>query len=743
MDIVERLKHLVALGDLDAARALGVEAWRRGDLKTLKEASRQPLWRPSEERWKAAPISPRLWQQQALVRIVKHFQNRVGVVQRESAPTGDSVGDKAHQTEGDAIAPAGAEEIRRGLLVQAVMGAGKSHLIGALLRSLWLWPHQTVVVTTSTRQLVGQLHACLCQWLDPQMCGRYFSGAKQVDRPVIVACNPSAPRIAASLKAKDKEIALWIADEAHRTQCTTIKEAARILKPQMLMGFTATPWRGNDEEMLSLFDTLYPACDFARAIQENILSDFQVVPWTGKAGSPIDEACWEMMKEADGPGIISAEHIEDAETFAALLRGRGFLAEAVHSQQSPTRQREVMGRLERGELRAVVHVNLLTEGADFPFLRWLCLRRQGCSDVRFPQEVGRVLRWHPDKTQAVIYDPRGHFESHTLLKDARLYQVVPVVVYLREMATVSMADAETQARALIAKRDYLLLRELREIQPQPEGVAPETSASIDILKELVNDAETLDVIIPVDRMMHVSVRLWLMAHGVRLHVLQYGARRVVVYAVNDEEAVGLDAWVQTTDCIVVGQYRLTVEDDPLKCPQTQSLQNHVRVGSVDAVVCWRRTQAHSRVQSQLEGVRSDDGGALTWRFLVEEEQEQPQPPIETNDDEQRARQLEELSRWLLLQLIDFEKRGVARRYVAEHEWRDQPPSARQLEVLMRAAQDAGVFADAWPAEFRSQLRQAYRVHRRFQRGAVSDLIGILKALIDAKGWPANLVWTQG
>lgn len=84
VDIVERLKHLVALGDLDAAQALGVEAWRRGDLETLKEASKQPLWRPSEERWKAAPISPRLWQQQALVRIVKHFQNRA-VLFREKA----------------------------------------------------------------------------------------------------------------------------------------------------------------------------------------------------------------------------------------------------------------------------------------------------------------------------------------------------------------------------------------------------------------------------------------------------------------------------------------------------------------------------------------------------------------------------------------------------------------------------------------------------------------------------------
>jgi hypothetical protein len=54
---------------------------------------------------------------------------------------------------------------------------------------------------------------------------------------------------------------------------------------------------------------------------------------------------------------------------------------------------------------------MLSEGADYPWLRWLCLRRNVDSRVRFIQEVGRALRSYPGKIEAVLLDPNDLFGS--------------------------------------------------------------------------------------------------------------------------------------------------------------------------------------------------------------------------------------------------------------------------------------------------------------------------------------------
>jgi len=63
-----------------------------------------------------------------------------------------------------------------------------------------------------------------------------------------------------------------------------------------------------------------------------------------------------------------------------------------------------------------VHVDLLTEGFDFPDLRWICLRKRRRSRNSFIQEIGRVLRISPDtgKTCALVLDPSGHLDDPDL-----------------------------------------------------------------------------------------------------------------------------------------------------------------------------------------------------------------------------------------------------------------------------------------------------------------------------------------
>jgi hypothetical protein len=67
-------------------------------------------------------------------------------------------------------------------------------------------------------------------------------------------------------------------------------------------------------------------------------------------------------------------------------------------------------------------VDMLREGVDLPWLRWICLRRPVRSRVRFVQELCRVMSSSPEtgKTECVVYDPHGLIEEFKLNYKAAL-----------------------------------------------------------------------------------------------------------------------------------------------------------------------------------------------------------------------------------------------------------------------------------------------------------------------------------
>ncbi|MFU8803193.1 MAG: DEAD/DEAH box helicase, partial [Bradymonadaceae bacterium] len=304
----------------------------------------------------------------------------------------------------------------------AVTGAGKSILIAEIV-----WVHGgRVVITTPTVKLVDQIAATLKQ--RGIKTGKYYTKGKQSSRDVIVCCNDSLQSLSERIDPPD----LWIADEAHKTECDQIKdvvlgpkdhEGRRIADaawvPGKRIGFTATPYRADREERLSLFDQMAYNYGPAEAMKDGVVVPPRVVHYTGKARE-LDEACVEMIKGASGPGIVDAINISDAEKFAELLRERGLRSKAVHSKLHEATVDKRVKQLKDGELDCLVHVSLLSEGVDFPWLRWLCCRRPISSRVLFAQYIGRGLRTFPNKTHCVVYDPQDLFGTLSLDYEAIL-----------------------------------------------------------------------------------------------------------------------------------------------------------------------------------------------------------------------------------------------------------------------------------------------------------------------------------
>ena len=293
-------------------------------------------------------------------------------------------------------------------VVQAVMGSGKADFAAELVWISVPGPHETIVVSAPFRFLVRQLAETVASRIGGSHVGLYYGDVKQPERSVIVACHDSLGSLASDLRALRRTVGLWISDECHRTENVTVKDAVEILRPAHQIGLTATPYLADKRSKLGLWDRQIYSYDATQAMRDGVIVPWRLVEWTG-ADLDFELACLHMAQDADGPGVVNAETIEDAEYFAKLAHEFGLNCAAVHSENPLDQNMETLEQLRVGDLSFVVHVSMLQEGVNLPWLRWLLLRRQTQSRVRFAQEVGRVLRSHPGKDYATIYDPNSLF----------------------------------------------------------------------------------------------------------------------------------------------------------------------------------------------------------------------------------------------------------------------------------------------------------------------------------------------
>lgn len=313
--------------------------------------------------------------------------------------------------------------LREGIrpIVRAATGSGKAQLISEMC-ALLARPGEVIIVVAPRQSLVEQLsglegeddyRAGSIAWrMGPERVGVFYGRRKLIDgRDVIATCTPSMGALAVELAARGAKVRALIVDEAHRSECAAMIGAVNAMAPRYTIGFTATPWRSDKGESLSLFDREVYTYGIGAAIGDGVLVGWDTIGWDvdGRGDPGADDACAEMIREHGiGPGIVSARTIADAEVYADFLAERGIAALAIHSKMPTAERRSRIARLLAGEVRCLVHVALMSEGTDIPELRWICMRRHSATAIRFVQELGRVLRTSPGKGRALLLDPFDH-----------------------------------------------------------------------------------------------------------------------------------------------------------------------------------------------------------------------------------------------------------------------------------------------------------------------------------------------
>lgn len=379
-------------------------------------------------------------------------------------------------------------------VVAATMGSGKSVLIGALANAM-LDPNHAVVITAPIERLVRQLSATVGQICGEEHVGQFYGKRKEPHKRVVVACNPSLAGLTEALAARGRRCGLLVVDECHRSECASVRDVVPDLRPEALVGFTATPYRSCKTEALSLYTDLVYRYTWADGRKDGVLVP-RVDLWDDKADEHADlnaqclhlirtKRCLTCGKTAleHGPGIVSARDIADAEAFASWLRAHGLAAGAIHSKMSADDQDDAIRRLRTGALQILVHVSMLSEGVDFPWLQWLCLRRPVGSRNRLVQEVGRIGRVHPEsgKDHSLCIDPNFLIHTHGLMHEAAIGEALEAAAAEEERRASDPTKGKPKIAALPPGPTVELATQWATrlfLTMQEEGLAPMSQVAV-------------------------------------------------------------------------------------------------------------------------------------------------------------------------------------------------------------------------------------------------------------------------
>ena len=186
--------------------------------------------------------------------------------------------------------PVAIEALRAGKkpIISAIMGAGKSVLLAELVYQglKKLRSGYTIVVVAPRQSLIRQLYKTISLRCGRENVGCYYADAKDLTRKVVITTYVSAPVISAQL-----QVAMLVGDEVHSTEGDHFKDCWQFLNPACAIGFTATPYRSDDRESLTLWDEVVYRYSASDALSDKVIVPWQLVHWDGTGSSDTDDVC--------------------------------------------------------------------------------------------------------------------------------------------------------------------------------------------------------------------------------------------------------------------------------------------------------------------------------------------------------------------------------------------------------------------------------------------------------------------
>lgn len=306
----------------------------------------------------------------------------------------------------------------RAILCVGPTGFGKSVLI-ALIAATHVALGGKVLVVVHRLELVSQLSAKL-KAMDLQV-GEIHPGATPFPAPVQVA---SLQTLLSRETLPPATMLIW--DEAHHLLAMEWSRLWRSYPDALLLGFTATPMLADGTGLGAAFTALVPASTKAELRESGVLVPCEVLSPDDALhpGELAQDPVGAILQHAPGEqGVIFAPSVQVATQYACSLRAEGVPTGVVWGDMPAAQRRDTLAAYERGEVRVLTNVAILTEGWDCPPTSFIAIARRVGHLGLYDQMVGRGMRSSPGKTRCLLLDLVGATHMHGPPDEERRYSL--------------------------------------------------------------------------------------------------------------------------------------------------------------------------------------------------------------------------------------------------------------------------------------------------------------------------------
>lgn len=285
-----------------------------------------------------------------------------------------------------------------------------------------------------------------------------------------------------------------IIDEAHHCISDSYQKVLRHFPDAEVLGVTATPDRGDMQNLGTVFESLAYEYTLPKAIKEGYLSPIKAVTIplkidmsavgvqsgdfkSGDIATALDpylESIAEEMEKycSNKKTVVFLPLVKTSQKFRDILNNHGFKAAEVNGDSKD--RAEILEAFDKDQYNVLCNSMLLTEGWDCPSVDCIVVLRPTKVRSLYCQMVGRGTRLSPEtnKDHLLLLDFLWHTERHELYHPASLIcESAEVAQKMTENmekdagCVIDIEEAEkTASEDVVAQREEALAKQLSEMK---------------------------------------------------------------------------------------------------------------------------------------------------------------------------------------------------------------------------------------------------------------------------------------